>query len=84
MTALEADPQAAADAYAFTAFQAAQQAADAYQDNALAVLGRTREAEAEARRAYRLEQAAPGSSTTRPARTPSPPRRTPPTRRGSA
>ncbi|MFE6985808.1 hypothetical protein [Streptomyces griseus] len=56
---LEADPQAAADAYAFTAFQAAQQAVGAYQDDALAVLRRTPEAEAEARRAYRAEQGRP-------------------------
>ncbi|MGW1328180.1 hypothetical protein ACWD64_37330 [Streptomyces antibioticus] len=56
---LEADPQAAADAYAFTAYQAAQQAVGAHQDDALAVLGRTPEAEAEARRAYRSEQGRP-------------------------
>ncbi|MFF3488751.1 hypothetical protein ACFYXC_36595 [Streptomyces sp. NPDC002701] len=56
---LEADPQAAADAYAFTAFQTAQQAVGAYQDDALALLGRTAEAEAEARRAYRSEQGRP-------------------------
>ncbi|MGW5401379.1 hypothetical protein [Streptomyces sp. NPDC003952] len=56
---LEADPQAAADAYAFTTFQAAQQAVSEYQDDALAVLGRTQEAEAEARRAYRAEQGRP-------------------------
>jgi hypothetical protein len=53
---LEADPEAAADAYAYTAFQTAQQAVDDFQDNALAMLGRTEEAEAEARRAYRTEQ----------------------------
>ncbi|MFG3042816.1 hypothetical protein ACGFYZ_38545 [Streptomyces sp. NPDC048330] len=58
-TALEADPQAAADAYAFTAFQAAQQAVGTYQDDALAALGSTPEAEAEARRAYRSEQGRP-------------------------
>lgn len=56
---LEADPQAAADAYAFTAFQAAQLAVGAYQDDALAVLRRTPEAEAEGRRAYRAEQGRP-------------------------
>ncbi|MFK0120762.1 hypothetical protein [Streptomyces sp. NPDC090994] len=56
---LEADPQAAADAYAFTAFQTAQQAVGEYQDEALALLGRTAEAEAEARRAYRTEQGRP-------------------------
>ncbi|MFF3489186.1 hypothetical protein ACFYXC_39000 [Streptomyces sp. NPDC002701] len=59
MATLEADPQAAADAYAFTAFQVAQQAVGAYQDDALALLGRTAEAEAEARRAYRSEQGRP-------------------------
>ncbi|MEU5824904.1 hypothetical protein [Streptomyces sp. NPDC047803] len=57
--ALEADAQAAADAYAFTAFQTAQQAVGTYGDDALAVLGRTPEAEAEARRAYRCEQGRP-------------------------
>ncbi|WP_331726482.1 hypothetical protein [Streptomyces uncialis] len=56
---LEADPQAAADAYAFTAFQAAQQAVGTYQDKALAMLRRTQEAETEARRAYRSEQGRP-------------------------
>lgn len=56
---LEADPQAATDAYAFTAFQAAQLAVGAYQDDALAVLRRTPEAEAEACRAYRAEQGRP-------------------------
>ncbi|MFC9176741.1 hypothetical protein [Streptomyces sp. NPDC057107] len=56
---LEADPQAAADAYAFTAFQAGQLAVGAYQDDALAVLRRTSEAEVEARRAYRAEQGRP-------------------------
>ncbi|WP_395100678.1 hypothetical protein [Streptomyces noursei] len=57
--ASEADPQAAADAYAFTAFQVAQQAVGEYQDDALVVLGRAQEAEAEARRAYRSEQGRP-------------------------
>ncbi|WP_331720689.1 hypothetical protein OG543_30265 (plasmid) [Streptomyces sp. NBC_01178] len=56
---LEADPEAAADAYAFTAFQTAQQAVGEFQDNALAMLGRTEEAEAEARRAYKTEQGRP-------------------------
>lgn len=56
---LEADPQATADAYAFTAFQSAQQAVGTYQDDVLAVLRRTPEAEAEARRAYRAEQGRP-------------------------
>ncbi|WP_371097734.1 hypothetical protein [Streptomyces sanglieri] len=56
---LEADPAAAKDAYAFTAFQTAQQAVQEYQGNALAMLGRTEEAEAEARRAYQAEQGRP-------------------------
>ncbi|MGW4359467.1 hypothetical protein ACWEKU_12005 [Streptomyces californicus] len=56
---LEADPQATADAYAFTAFQAAQQAVGAYQDDALAVLRRTPEAGTEARRAYAAQLAKP-------------------------
>ncbi|WP_255306554.1 hypothetical protein [Streptomyces sp. Wb2n-11] len=56
---LEANPQAAKDAYAFTAFQTAQQAVQEYQDNALEMLGRTEEAEAEARRAYTVEQGRP-------------------------
>ncbi|MHB0895771.1 hypothetical protein [Streptomyces sundarbansensis] len=56
---LEADPQATADAYAFTAFQSAQQAVGTYRDDVLAVLRRTPEAEAEARRAYRAEQGRP-------------------------
>jgi hypothetical protein len=56
---LEANPQAAEDAYAFAAFQTAQQAVQAYQDNALAMLGRTEEAEAEAQRAYKAEQGRP-------------------------
>ncbi|NYS21476.1 hypothetical protein HFP43_35350 [Streptomyces sp. SJ1-7] len=41
------------------AFQAAQLAVGAYQDDALAVLRRTSEAEAEAHRAYRAEQGRP-------------------------
>ncbi|MEU5161218.1 hypothetical protein AB0G74_16650 [Streptomyces sp. NPDC020875] len=56
---LEADPQAAADAYAFTAFQIAQQAVGAYQDNALMMLGRSETARAEARKAYATELAKP-------------------------
>ncbi|MFD5786714.1 hypothetical protein ACFWH1_08755 [Streptomyces sp. NPDC127037] len=59
VSALEADPQTAADAYAFTAFQAAHQAVAAYQDHAVAVLGSAQEAEAEARHAYRSEQGRP-------------------------
>ncbi|MCX4231777.1 hypothetical protein [Streptomyces ortus] len=53
---LEADPEAAQDAYAFAALQTAQQAVQDHQDTALAMLGRTEEAEAEARRAYKTEQ----------------------------
>jgi hypothetical protein len=56
VAALEADPEAAQDAYAFAALQTAQQAVQEFQDNALAMLGRTEEAEAEARRAYKTEQ----------------------------
>ncbi|WP_274919465.1 hypothetical protein [Streptomyces sp. WZ-12] len=56
---LKADPQGAADAYAYTAFHTAQQAVGEYQDDALAVLRGTPEAEAEARRAYRSEQGRP-------------------------
>ncbi|MFB6807636.1 hypothetical protein [Streptomyces sp. NPDC056387] len=59
VAALEADPQAAADAYTFTAFHTAQQAVGEYQDTALAMLCRTAEAEAEARRAYKAEQGRP-------------------------
>ncbi|MGQ4732658.1 hypothetical protein ACUN3E_34005 [Streptomyces sp. Ju416(a)] len=53
---LEANPEAAKDAYAFTAFQTAQQVVQEFQDTALTMLGRTEEAEAEARRAYKAEQ----------------------------
>ncbi|MGJ5899273.1 hypothetical protein ACSCBZ_46155 [Streptomyces niveiscabiei] len=56
VAALEADPEAAQDAYAFAAFQTAQQAVAEFQDTALAMLGRTEEAETEARRAYKTEQ----------------------------
>ncbi|MET9760029.1 hypothetical protein ABZ016_13385 [Streptomyces sp. NPDC006372] len=59
VAALEANPEAAEDAYAFAAFQTAQQAVQEYQDNALAMLGRTEEAEAEARRAYKAGQGRP-------------------------
>jgi DNA-binding MarR family transcriptional regulator len=59
VAALEADPKAAEDAYAFAAFQTAQQAVQEYQDHALAMLGRTEEAESEARRAYQAEQSRP-------------------------
>jgi hypothetical protein len=53
---LDADPVAAASALAFTALQAVQQAAPEYRRCALAMLGRTEEAEVEARRAYATEQ----------------------------
>ncbi|OEJ21837.1 hypothetical protein AR457_40855 [Streptomyces agglomeratus] len=56
VAALEANPQAAEDAYAFAALQTAQQAVHKYERNALAMLGRTEEAETEARRAYKTEQ----------------------------
>ncbi|WP_344084355.1 hypothetical protein [Streptomyces stramineus] len=56
VAALEADPEAAQDAYAFAALQTAQQAVQEYQDTALVMLGRTEEAEAEAQRAYKTEQ----------------------------
>ncbi|MER7900483.1 hypothetical protein ABTX62_31460 [Streptomyces sp. NPDC096046] len=59
VAALEANPEAAEDAYACAAFQTAQQAVQEYQDNALVMLGRTEEAEAEARRAYKAEQGRP-------------------------
>ncbi|MEV5454704.1 hypothetical protein [Streptomyces sp. NPDC052535] len=59
VAALEANPEAAEDAYAFAAFQTAQQAVQEYQHNALAMLRRTEEAEAEARRAYKAEQGRP-------------------------
>ncbi|WP_234345679.1 hypothetical protein [Streptomyces sp. NRRL F-5755] len=53
---LEADPAAAASALAFAALQAVEQALPEYRSSALAWLGRTEEAEAEARRAYQTEQ----------------------------
>ncbi|MFE3865686.1 hypothetical protein ACFXPT_35470 [Streptomyces goshikiensis] len=56
VAALEANPEAAQDAYAFAALQTAQQAVQEHQDIALAMLGQTAEAEAEARRAYKTEQ----------------------------
>ncbi|MEU6601978.1 hypothetical protein ABZ944_33200 [Streptomyces flaveolus] len=59
VAALEANPEVAEDAYAYAAFQTAQQAVQEYQDNALAMLGRTEEAEAEARRAYKTQQCRP-------------------------
>ncbi|MGW5070202.1 hypothetical protein ACWEQJ_29590 [Streptomyces cyaneofuscatus] len=56
---LEADPQATADAYVFTAFHTAQQTVGEFREDALAMLRGTPEAEAEARRAYRSEQGRP-------------------------
>ncbi|MEU2564837.1 hypothetical protein ABZ626_36725 [Streptomyces longispororuber] len=53
---LEADPQAARDAYAFTALETARQAVQEFQTTALAMLGRAEEAETEARRAFKAEQ----------------------------
>lgn len=54
--ALHADPVLAASALAFTALQAVEQALPEYRSSALGRLGRTEEAEAEARRAYKTEQ----------------------------
>ncbi|RSS15380.1 hypothetical protein EF914_29545 [Streptomyces sp. WAC05458] len=59
VAALEADPEVARDAYAFTAFETARQAVQECQATALAMLGRTQEAEAEARRAFKAEQGRP-------------------------
>ncbi|MEU2228577.1 hypothetical protein [Streptomyces sp. NPDC018347] len=59
VAALEASPEVAEDAYAFAAFQTAQQAVRECQDIALAMPGRTEEAEAEARRAYKAQQHRP-------------------------
>lgn len=56
VAAMEANPEAAQDAYAFAALQTAQQAVQEHEATALAMLGRTEEAEAEARRAYKTEQ----------------------------
>ncbi|MFE2499707.1 hypothetical protein [Streptomyces scopuliridis] len=53
---LAADPVAAASVLAFTALQAVQRAAPEYRRCALAMLGRTEEAEADARRAYATER----------------------------
>lgn len=53
---LDADPALAASALAFTALQAVEQALPEYRSSALGRLGRTEEAEAEARRAYKTEQ----------------------------
>ncbi|MER6393945.1 hypothetical protein ABT236_36535 [Streptomyces sp. NPDC001523] len=53
---LDADPLGTASVLAFGALQAVQDAAPEYHRQALEMLGRTEEAEAEARRAYRTEQ----------------------------
>lgn len=53
---LDADPAMAASALAFTALQAVEQALPEYRSSALGRLGRTEEAETEARRAYKTEQ----------------------------
>ncbi|OEJ28815.1 hypothetical protein AR457_34320 [Streptomyces agglomeratus] len=54
--ALDADPVLAATALAVVALQAVEQALPEYRSSALGPLGRTREAEAEARRTYKTEQ----------------------------
>ncbi|MFF9403824.1 hypothetical protein [Streptomyces sp. NPDC014744] len=53
---LEAEPVAAASALAFTALQTVEQALPEYRSSALGRLGRTEEADTEARRAYATEQ----------------------------
>lgn len=53
---LDADPLGTASVLAFGALRAVQDAAPEYRRQALEMLGRTEEAEAEARRAYRTEQ----------------------------
>lgn len=53
---VETNPVAAASALAFTALQVVQQALPEYRSSALGRLGRTSEADAEARRAYKTEQ----------------------------
>ncbi|WP_424864007.1 hypothetical protein [Streptomyces sp. MMS24-I29] len=53
---LEAEQVAAATAVAFTALQAVEQALPEYRSSALGRLGRTEEADTEARRAYATEQ----------------------------
>ncbi len=53
---LDEDPALAASALAFAALQAVQQALPEYRSSALNRLGQTEEAEAEARRAYAIEQ----------------------------
>ncbi|MCX5321416.1 MULTISPECIES: hypothetical protein [unclassified Streptomyces] len=53
---LDADLVGAASVLAFAALQAVEQALPEYRSSALGHLGRTEEAEAEARRAYKTEQ----------------------------
>ncbi len=53
---VEAESIAAASALAYTALQAVEQALPEYRSSALGRLGRTEEAEAEARRAYKTER----------------------------
>ncbi|MFF8035865.1 hypothetical protein [Streptomyces sp. NPDC016626] len=55
----EAEPEASATVLAYGALHTSQQAVAEYRRNALAMLGRTDEAEAEARRAYKAEQGRP-------------------------
>lgn len=52
----DGDPVGTASVLAFGALHTAEQALPEYRRNALAMLGRTEEAEAEAKRAYRTEQ----------------------------
>lgn len=52
----DGDPAGTASVLAFGALHTAEQALTEYQRNALAMLGRSEEAEAEAKRAYRTEQ----------------------------
>ncbi|MCY0930893.1 hypothetical protein OTB20_32815 [Streptomyces sp. H27-H1] len=52
----DGDPAGTASVLAFGALHTAEQALAEYRRNALAMLGRTEEAEAEAKRAYRTEQ----------------------------
>lgn len=53
---LDTDPAGAASVLAFAALQTVEAALSYYRSNALGRLGRTEEAEAEARRAYKTEQ----------------------------
>nr|WP_202453551.1 hypothetical protein [Streptomyces sp. SID4913] len=55
----EADPVGTASVLAYGALHTAQESLAEYRRNALAMLGRTEEAEAEARRAYKAEQGRP-------------------------